>query len=287
MRRAAPTIALIGLLALPGPVAAQTEPGIRAENPHGYGWWLGDVLVQRIRVGLPQGVAIDPASLPKPRAVDYWLDLREVTSREIPGGIELTLRWQNFYSALEPQAREVPGAPIRLTDGTEAHLPGFRFVTSPIRPLAAPSTPDQLLPDPVYHLIDLNPNRIGLAASGLAALASFLALAWHQAWGPFRRRADRPFTRAARLIARLPGADATGRRRQLHRAFDAAFGRVLIGAELPQFLRARPEFQPVAERLGTFFAQSDAAFFGRAQDLPDGDVAPLARDLARIERGRR
>lgn len=261
---------------------ALAQPVIRAENPHGYGWWLGDELVQRIRIDLPDDVTLDRASLPRPRAVDYWLDLRDVEVKDIKGGVEVTLLWQNFYSALEPKLREVPPSPLRFSDGSEAALPGFSFVTSPIRPITAPSGPDQLQPDPPFRLIDPGFNRMALGGSLLVLLGALLAMAWHQAWGPFRARPARPFTRAARGMAHMP--DVAQRRRSLHRAFDAAFGRVLIGADLPDFLSRRPEFTPVADRLTEFFKASDAAFFGVgpvAGDEPDA----LARDLARIERG--
>lgn len=273
-------LALIFLLA--GPAAAQ-EPAMRVENPHGYGWWLGDVLVQRIHLDLPQGVGIEPATLPRPRAVDYWLDLRDLQLEETDSGITLTLEWQNFYSALEPQAREVPGASLRLTDGRQVALPGFRFVTSPIRPLMAPSIESELLPDPPYHLVPTRPNRIALSLSLLALLISATVLAWHQAWGPFRQRPDRPFTRAARQIARHPEQG----RKLLHRAFDTSFGRVLIGAELPEFLNKRPEFAPLSDRLESFFRESDGAYFGNHTPGPSVEIDQLTRDLALIERGMR
>ena len=181
------------------PLAA-TAQEITAENPRGYGWWLGDQMQQRIRIALPQGAALDPASLPRARAVDYWLDLLAVERREVPGGVELTLTWQNFYSALEPSQRQVPDSPIRLLDGTRLALPGFSYVTAPIRPILAPSQPDQMQPDPPYHLIDPGPMRAGLAGSAVALLAGLLALARHPGWFPFHARAARPFTRAARRI---------------------------------------------------------------------------------------
>ncbi len=264
----------LALALLPLPAFAQ-----QAENPRPYGWWLGDELVQRIRItGVP-----DPASLPRPRAVDYWLDLREVAQRDIPGGTELTLRWQNFYSALEPSERRVPPSAIRLADGTGLELPGFRYVTSPIRPILAPSTAKQLQPDPPFHLIDPVPPQLRLLAAVLAMMVGLLALAWQQGWFPFHRRPAHPFTRAARIVARLPEPQA---RRALHRAFDQSFGQVLIGADLDRFLTAAPQFAPLARRLRDFFEASDAAFFGMgpgaAQDIPQ-----LARDLAAIERGRR
>lgn len=271
---------LAAALMLPLTAAAQD---ISVENPRGYGWWLGDELVQRVHIDLPAQAALDPASLPRPRAVDYWLDLRSVDRSDQGNRITLTLRYQNFYSALEPSARTVPAFPLRLMDGTRLDLPGFTYVTSPIRPILAPSTPDQLQPDPPYHLIDTRPALARLAASALALAAGLLSLARHQGWFPFHQRPARPFTRAAREVRRLPEAHA---RRVLHRAFDAAFGRVLIGADLDRFLAQAPQFAPLADRLRGFFAASDTAFFGLGQ-APAQDVALLARDLAAIERGRR
>lgn len=262
------------LILLPLPALAQ-----QVENPRPYGWWLGDELVQIITVPGP----VDASTLPRPRAVDYWLDLRDVARRDIPGGTELTLRWQNFYSALEPREMQVPASPIQLADGTAMTLPGFRFVTSPIRPILAPSTGDQLQPDPPFHLINPASARLKFLGGMLALIAGLCAMAWQQAWFPFHRRAARPFTHAARAVSRLPEPQA---RRILHRAFDQSFGRVLISADLDGFLTKAPQFAPLTERLKGFFDASDAAFFGTGSG-PSQDVAQLARDLAAIERGRR
>ena len=49
---------------------------------------------------------------------------------------------------------QVPPSAVRMTNGTALELPGFRSVTSPMRPILSPSTPDQLRPHPPFHLID-------------------------------------------------------------------------------------------------------------------------------------
>lgn len=269
------------------PMPALAEVAITADNPRQHGWWLGDQLVQRIRIDLPQGVTLDPASLPRPRAVEYWLDLQSVTTRDTDGGIELTLRWQNFYSPLEPSLREVPPSPLLLSDGSRVQLPGFSFVSSPLRPILAPSSPDQLMPDARYRLINPMPARIGLAGAALALLATLTALAWHQGWWPFQARPARPLTRAWRRIARLGDVSALRLRQELHRGLDAAFGRVLIGPDLPAFLEKRPEFRSLTDRLAGFFAGSEDAFYRPASRDGDGaELRALARDLAAVERGR-
>lgn len=264
------------------PLAASAQD-LRVENPRVHGWWLGDTLQQRVQITLPAGAALDPASLPRARAVDYWLDLVAVERQDRDRTVTLTLRYQNFYSALEPSQRLVPDVPLRLLDGTPLRLPGFSYVTSPIRPILAPSTPDQLQPDPPFHLIDTRAAWARLAGSALALASGLLALAWHQGWFPFHARPARPLTRAARAIRRLAPDQA---RRALHRALDASFGRVLIGADLDRFLAQAPQYAPLSDRLRGFFAGSDAACFGLGT-APPQDIAALARDLAAIERGRR
>lgn len=271
------------LALLPLPALAE----VTADNPRLHGWWLGDQLEQRVRIDLPQGVTLDPASLPRPRAVEYWLDLQSVTTRDTDSGVEVILHWQNFYSPLEPSLREVPASPLMLSDGSRVQLPGFNFVSSPLRPILAPSSPDQLLPDARYRLIDPLPARVGLAASVLALLATLAALAWHQGWWPFHARPARPLTRAWRRIARLGDAPAARLRQELHRGLDAAYGRVLIGPDLPGFIERRPEFTGLTDRLGGFFAGSDDAFYRAAGRDGDGaELRALARDLAAVERGR-
>lgn len=276
----------LALALLPLPAGAQVS--VTADNPRLNGWWLGDQLVQHLRIDLPPGVVVDASSLPRPRAVEYWLDLQSVTSRDTKTGVELTLRWQNFYSPLEPSLRKVPSSPIALSDGSRAELPGFEFVASPLRPLLASSGPDQLLPDARYRLIDPLPAQAGMAATLLALLAALAALARHQGWWPFHARPARPLTRAWRRMARLGAAPETRLRQELHRGLDGAHGRVLIGPDLSQFITARPEFAALSDRLAGFFAGSEDAFYRKDARGGDGtDLRRLARDLAAVERGRK
>ncbi|WP_315899573.1 nonribosomal peptide synthetase MxaA [Roseovarius atlanticus] len=270
------------------PLQAMAEVSVRADPPRGYGWWLGDRMTQRIIVSHPADLSIERSSLPRPRSAEYWLDLVSVRTRDLSDGTEIILEWQNFYSALEPSLREVPGATIRMSDGTEVTLPGFGFVTAPIRPILAPSTPDQLQPDPGFPLVDPQFNRAGLAVSACLFLVALVELARNQAWWPFHARPARPLTRAARQIAAQRKGTSAGLRELLHRGLDRAFGEVLIGPDLDRFLAARPEFAPARVQLAEFFQASDDAFFGSGtrQDDPNSIIA-LARKLSAIERGRR
>ncbi|SEA96598.1 nonribosomal peptide synthetase MxaA [Rubrimonas cliftonensis] len=262
--------------------AAATAQELVHTPPRVHGWWMGDVLEERL--ALPEGWRVDPASLPRPRAVEYWLDLRAVTVVEG----EIVLEWQTFYSPLEPLERRVPPTPLRLIgpDGPRDYsAPGFTFVTAPIRPILAPSSPDQLRPDADFIGQDARGAQARTAAFAALALAALAGLARHQAWPPFRPRPARPLTAAARAVARL-GDDGLAAMRALHRGLDAAAGRALASDGLDAFLSARPELAHCAERLRTFFARSDAAFFAAAPAPSAAEIAELARALADAERGR-
>ena len=275
------------------PVGQVGEVTVASQAPRVHGWWLGDTLQQKVEIRLPEGVAIEPASLPRPRAVDYWLDLREVSQKKTSSGAVLTFTWQTFYAALEPSRRTVPAHMIRLSDGREVRLPGFEFVTSPIRPIMAPSTQDRLRPDPAFQLVATDGDRRRLVLFGAGFVLAAGLLAYHQAWGPFRARPARPFTVAARRIDLLPKSETQARRQLLHRALDDAFGRSLIGAELPGFLEERREFNGLKNDLHAFFEKSEAVFFARSQEqdaetkaCASEEIAALARRLSAIERGR-
>lgn len=272
------------LALIAAPTLAFAEPAIHAQNPDEYGWWLGDKLEQRIEITLPPGVSIDPSTLPKPRIVDYWLDLTHVAVEKVDNHAALTLHWQNFYAAVSPDRRQVPASPIRLSDGSALSLPGFSFVASPLRPITDTSGPDRLQPDPPFHLIGTRSEITGMLLSLAAFTLSLGFMARLQAWWPFHKRAVRPFTVASRQLGRLN--DPMLQRRRLHQAFDLAFGRVLISRDLPQFLVQRPEFRPLEHKLAQFFAGSNTAFFG-AGTVPNDNVPQLARDLSLIERGQR
>ena len=286
MRRA---LALPLLLALALPAAAEVE--LRADPPRAYGWWLGDTLTHVVTLVPPPGFTLDPASLPRPRAVEYWLDLTAVRTEAVRiegrDGARIITEWQNFYAALEPARRDVPPWEARFlgADGAAetARVPGWSFVTSPIRPILAPSNPAALQPD--AGIAPLPAGRYARASLGfgLLALLALAGLAFDQGWWPFHARPERPFTRALARLRRAP--DARGRMLALHRGLDAAHGAPLLAADLPGFLAAHPEFAPLRAELEAFFARSARLFFGDGGGEA-ADALPLARRLAAIERGR-
>lgn len=291
MRRILPAL----IFALTFAPLAGAEVEIRADPPRGYGWWIGDRLVHEALLLPPPGHVIDPASLPRPRAVTYWLNLTAVELREVKvegrPGYRLRTEWQSFYAPLEPTALEVPPIDLRFlaakaagTETENARIPGWSFVSAPIRPILAPSTPEALQPEAGLPMPETG--RIDRALAGFTLLAGlWLAMiAYLCCWWPFHHRPDHPLTRAARRMGRAGGD--RGRVLALHRGLDAANGAPLLAADLDAFLSRRPEFAPLARELQAFFDRSAQMFFGSEAEADDGRTASLATRLARIERGR-
>ncbi|MBH0237882.1 nonribosomal peptide synthetase MxaA [Methylobrevis albus] len=280
--------------------AAAAEPRVVLEPPRGHGWWMGDQLGARVRIEVDAGLAVDTAALPRPRPIDYWLDLVAVVVEPAgdagPGrtAFDLRLTYQTFYAPLEPKQLVVPAATVGFSgpDGpVTVTVPAWRFVTAPLREIMAPTVPAAMRPNVPLALADTRPLQVGTLAAAALALLSVTGLAHHRAWWPFRRR-DRPFAAAAGVIARLPadtgGAGLKPGFAALHRAFDASFGRRMLGEDIGDFLARRPAFRGALVETAAFFTASRQLFFSRGDaglDFDRARLAGLAKRLAAIERG--
>jgi mxaA protein len=299
MRSFAAALVLAALAA--APASAQVS-GLQMTGPRPFGILLGDVFTLRTQLDVAAPFRLEQAALPKPGPVTYSLDLRGLRVSEAAGPDGATryvieAEYQTFYSALETIEQSVPPITLAVSDGAgqrvERQSASWTYLTSPLRPVAtvAGASAYTLRPDAPPAPVSLRAaERMTAAAAGLAVLALAL-LAWSRAWPPFHARPSRPFAAAARAVAKATrsGGEAGWRAAllALHRAFDAAAGRRLLGDDLPAFLSARPAFQRHAASIESFFAVSRRAFFGGAtgtDDLPPHALSRLARDLAAAER---
>ncbi len=295
--------------ALAGAAAAEQAANATAKvatiEPRGFGYFVGDTFTREIDVTVPDAFRLDQASQPAPGRLNYWLDLRNVDVSESASSAgrryRLKLEYQTFYVPLSPAPLVVPGTVLRFSHGDEtlaAEVPPFAFVMAPLREVQ-PERPEEgpvgyLRPDAVPGRLSTLRNRIGLGAGALVALLGLTLLAHHQAWWPFRDRPERPFTRAARAIwNRAAHAEDRAVYREglldLHRAFDEAAGHRLLAEDVPDFLTAHRELQPLREDIAKFFASSRQAFFGNDQEgaaraMPFEAVAALGSRLGEAER---
>lgn len=262
-----------------------------------FGYFIGDEIVLETDVALEQGFALEEASLPRPGPVTYWLDLNSVESREIePGRHRFRLRYQTFYAPLGVQTLEVPGFMLVATRAdrrVEMPVRSWRFSSSPLRGVE-PRTGE----DTVAIRGDVAPTRISVTRYVAAvvacvgvALTSLLALAFHRAWGPFRRRAGRPFAQAVHALRRQPETidGYLASLLSLHRAFDTTAGRRVLAEDVDEVLRTLPGFAGADEDIRVFFRASRRAFFGEdprgaMASLSPVELAALGTRLATAER---
>lgn len=287
----------------------RTAAEVRAvymDEPRAMGYFLGDTITRTAEIETGPDDEILAAAMPQPGALNYWLDLRDanVTSeRQGEGRVHrLTMTYQTFYAALDPRRIVIPPLEIavKTADGTEtAKIPPFSFVMAPLRevlPQRLNETDGYLLPDEAS--VERRSGALRTAALAAAALAALflVLLARDLAWWPFNRRPVRPFSRAAREVSRVLGAeDGDGYRGALlalHRAFDTAAGRRVLVSDLDRFLAAHPEHDGIRADVERFFAASRKVFFGDAEregrvSLPPADLKALAATLARQERAAR
>lgn len=260
---------------LTGQVSAQVR-SVELRGPRPFGYFMGDVIPLEVEIAVDAPFQLLPSSLPRPRPVKFWLDLRSVRlgDRGVHDGerrYRLALDYQTFFAPLEPRMLEVPALTLTVTDGInrgEAEVPPWTFLMSPLREIR-PSQGDGvtlLRPDVAPLPISLSMARDYMIASGAATLLFLGLLAYHRAWWPFYRRRARPFARAIRAVRRAfaggAGSEAyLASLLMIHRAFDASAGRRLLADDIPALIERMPALRPLEPDIGRFFRASQHAFF--------------------------
>jgi mxaA protein len=298
-------VALLLALAA-GTQAIAAQPSIRVSEPRPFGYFLGDTIRRDVFIRIGPGDELDRGSLPRPGPLNYWLELSSADLVEGRDGDDevyrLSLVYQTFYAPLDPRKLTIPAFKLKVDTAqgaSELAVPAFPFITSPLRQLftekgdtGADAT--VLRPDRSPGRLPTGAERTALLIAGLTGIASLVALAWHNAWWPFRRPVTRPFTEAARYLQanakRLRGAG--GYRAALlkvHRAFDLSAGQRLLADDVGAFLARHPQFAPLAPDVERLFASSRQAFFANDVDgaravMPLPAIADLSARLGEAER---
>lgn len=300
-------LVLAAMLAASAAEGVQGQATVATVEPRAFGYFLGDVIRREVIVTLRPGAKLEPASLPRPGPLSYWLELRAVDLDETDVAadteVHLSLSYQAFYAALDPRRLTLPGFTLKIAganaEGTEnATIPPFEFVMSPLREIfpgkESEPTTIELRPDLAPHRLATATERTGILVSSLGALATFVLLAMHYAWWPFHQRRTRPFTEAARFLkSRAAHLSGDGGYRaaliKLHRAFDTAAGRRVLPDDIAGFLAEHPEFAPLSADIAKLFACSRSAFFGNDVSsaraaMPIAAIAELGTKLGSAER---
>ncbi len=201
-----------------------------------FAYFIGDLLQSRFEIVTDPGWTIEPASLPAPHALDYWLDLRDVRSTvgSTADGATLntvTLTYQTFYDPLEPKRMTIPEIHVALRNGTATKtvaIGPWQFLSSPLREVSPQEGIDFTAsqPDEAPQPVDLAPLRRSVLFAAITTVLAAIAIAYRMPWWPLLRRRARPFTQASRRLQRM--ADGEDAYREglllLHGAIDATAG---------------------------------------------------------------
>lgn len=114
-------------------------PAVKVDMRH-HGYQLGDLLTQKIRLHLPQGMVLDTHSLPLAGPVKPWLDLADIQYQPGKQGGELTLVWQMFATVEQAQPLSLPElaliarhtADVGKSKVVNLHIPATPFYYSPV-----------------------------------------------------------------------------------------------------------------------------------------------------------
>lgn len=282
------------------PAAAQ-DVVVRIHSARPFGYFVGDLIHARVDVSAPPEAVLSRASLPNPGPLTGSLDLREVKLRETVESRRrlwrLDVTYQNFYVALDVREIEIPGFDLAISSAAGAEtvkVPAWRVTVSPLReitPQKQEEAIDYMRPDGSSVFVDETTPRNFAIGVGAAALLALALVARDRAWPPFQRRKVRVFLALANEFSarriRSGGSDFGAAIQSVHRALDTANGATLLSFDLPDFLRRRPEFQPLRMDFERFFAASKRHFFGGEESSDDfrGErLAQFVTALAKRER---
>lgn len=295
-------VTLIALVA--GSTAAHAQVhGVRSQEQRSVGYLIGDRIPRRIAIDHAPGWTLQTAALPAPGPQNYWLELRDVSTRQVPGKAHDTtyvdLDYQSFYAPIAVRELQLPALELRLVRGDEvaiANVPPWAFTTAPLREVqlvgANDGGEDWLTPrdDRRPAVLSTSLARTRLLIGSTLALAAALLLAWQYGRFPFRPGSARPFARAARDLRRSATADSPRSTfLRLHEAFNQHAGQVLLADDLDDWLRENPAFASHRDAITRWFQASRRLFFaddeaGARAAFDPPALRRLAADLAASER---
>jgi mxaA protein len=303
------TLTLTGALHVAAPLAdaAAGQPSSLADRntmvastagPHRLGYVVGDMIDRRVVVTAPTGLALEPASLPKPGIQNIWLTLIRATAREqagTPTRYEIDLRYQLINAPTEVRSLLLPAfhirfapapprelGPARPAVNAEAAIGEQRVTIAPILPVHVPVSAALVRPDRSPRALSSTPELIAAVVSTVLAVAIVAALTSQ----PIRRRRNGPFARAHRRLRRTVlraermGAATQGvypsALRVVHRAFDQTAGWSVFPDRVGDFLAQWRQFSDLRGGIERFLDMSQREFFEcRSREDPQRERGEL------------
>ena len=299
-----PTHAGLFFLLAASPAMAEGA-SVEIQKPRLFGYFIGDIIADDVLITFDSGFTLKASSLPAPGTLNYWLNLISIAAMEEQtqdgkAQFRLKLRYQTFYDPLEPHWLKIPSFQLIFDNAGQTasvDVPEWTFLSSPIREVSPKESRGNtfIQPDVPPFEKSLGETWRWIYGTSIAALISYLVLAYSRAWVPFRWHPERPFTKAARILRSLTRKTAgEDPYRQalilLHLAFNKTGRRTVLADDLPEFLSLYPRFRTVEADISKFLAASRRTFFGHdctgaMREFAIDEVVSLSRRLSAAERG--
>lgn len=261
-------------------------PAVKVEMRH-HGYQLGDLLTQKIRLHLPQGMTLDTHSLPLAGPVKPWLDLADIQYQPGKQGGELILVWQMFATVEQAQPLTLPELPLIARHTADVgkskvvnlHIPATPFYYSPV--LGAEARQTERLPSrpPLLYATRL---WQWLTALGAAISAGLLLLAlWVQDRLPGVPFRPGPLTRLHRQWSRAGAlhAQTQAQAHQLYMALCESAGQRLYRHNLHTLFAQAHYLQAHHSHISAFLAGYWQQRYGPESNVPENNVMEVYSDV--------
>lgn len=264
-------------------VSADTE----IVQPRSFGYVLGDVLEQRIK--LPANVVNSQLdNLNQVERVNGWLErLSAKVEVDKSGQQWLKLRYQLINATTQGRLISLPALDIALSDGNEVAVEKWSVAISPLTPGDLADQFPQLYPD--------RPAQVSVSSSASRRLSYLLTgliigLSGWAGWWLWRESRDRvrlPFARAKHQLKQLPSDNLDDNEDAwllLHHALNATAGHSVQSGNIEFLIEGQPWLASLQSTIEAFYAASSARFFAQNDVVPEFSLKTFCEALYRAEK---
>ncbi|MBX2879113.1 MAG: hypothetical protein KTR32_04225 [Granulosicoccus sp.] len=271
--------------------STESSPAVEAgtaaivEHPaRAFGYVLGDILIQRIRLSTSDGTFKPAQPLPLGR-IGFWLERQETTETTDADNITwLEIRYQIVNAPESVLTDKLPALTLTSSNAKQLQIPASAYSLGPITPanLQALAGWPVMQPDRSPAIPD---TRSSIRLLRLAALGLLATVLCWLGWWLWRQRRDRdrlPFAAAWEQIQQLSNADASQHPEAwiaLHNALNRYGGKTVQSSTLQELTDEQAWLAPLQPRLDSFFKASAGHFFEHPARKETFPLNELSRDL--------
>lgn len=280
-------IMLLGVVAMPETNAQTRSKDADVQQSRGFGYFVGDLLTQRIAID-PKIKNLEDIALPLEDRVGLWVERRSSRlETDEDANRWLVIEYQIINSPRNSITIEIPALAVQTGVGDPIQVPLWIVSIGPLtaEPLTGVGNLKSMQPDRQAIPEVTRQLRAMLTNAVLALFAVLLAWVGWFVWRNWLDRLTLPFERAWTDIKTLSEPNAHPRAWQrLHLAINETADRVIRTDSVNDFLAQAPDYQPELERFNEFFQRSNDRFFAKSSSTNEFDLRRFCLALRRIEK---